>query len=109
MLEEHFGKTGKTPKNRKWKGFQVSNRIHTDNENSYGRVEKARYLIISITHESIQSLDEDEMTHEKIVTSLEEFIEINNFLIAESAKIIGWNGTTKRSAIITDSTIYCSS
>lgn len=108
MLEEHFGKSGKAPKNHKWKWFQVANRIHTDSESSYGRVEKARYIIISITHESIESLDEDEMTHEKIVTTLEQFIEVNNFLIAESAKIIGWNGVTKRSAIITDNTLYCS-
>ncbi len=109
MLEEHFGKTGKTPKNRKWKWFQINNRIHTDSETSYGRIEKARYLIISITHESIETLDEDMMSHEKIVTALQEFIEVNNFLIAESAKIIGWNWKTKRSAIITDSTIYCAS
>jgi len=109
MIEEHFGKTGKAPTNRKWKGFQVSNRIYTDSESLYGRIEKARYIIISITHQTYENLDEDAMWHDKIITALEEFIEVNNFLIAESAKVIGWNGKTKRSAIITDTSVYCSS
>jgi hypothetical protein len=55
---------------------------------------------LTITHENVEDLNEDIMSHEDMLSNLKKFILINNYLIAESAKIIGWNGKTRRASTI---------
>ncbi len=108
-IEWLFGKKWNISVDKKWKWFSVSTRIHTDSEKIYWKIEKARYLILNITHENVEDLSEEMMSHEDILTNLKKFITINNYLIAESGNIIGWNGKTKRASIIWDSTPSISS
>ncbi|MBC7503743.1 ATP-binding protein [Candidatus Gracilibacteria bacterium] len=100
FLEEIFGKKGNSPKDKKWKGFSIFKNVHTDSEKIYGRIEKARYMILSITHEMVEDLSEDLMSHVDILDYIKKFAELNNFLIAEIAKLIGWNGKAKKSVLI---------
>lgn len=106
LIVELFWKTGKTPKEKRFGWFFVKTKIHTDNTQDYGPIKKSRYISIIVSHDDVVDLGEASMWVPEIIAYLKKFLDLQNYIIAEVAQKIGWNGKDRRKSLYTDDGTY---
>lgn len=106
LVTELFGKKWNTPKEKKFSWFKVVTKLHTDHSCEYGPIKKSRYISVHISHKDVVNLDEQSFTTEEILSYLQKFLDVQNYLIAEIGKKIGWDGKERRRALFSDSSVY---